>query len=160
MFQNIWVENSMERGRASVKEEAWVTLLAPSAVFYLDLFKFPFRERYLSVCLKAASSCSISITMVLCFCETSQEQWRSDDSFTALNCNLNAETSSVSINLQWALRTSHLEKVSQELFPSTFRKWVLALYPFHSYLTVRFAVKQEAWALLNEFHTVQYLASM
>lgn len=69
----------------------------------------------------------------------------------------------VPISLQWPLRTSHLEKVSQELLSqhlgSEFWLFILlAFYPFS--LVVRFAVKQNAWALLDDFHTPQCLASV
>lgn len=53
----------METGYAVVKVEVQVILLGPSEIFYLDLFLFLISKRgeYLSVYLKATSSCRIAV---------------------------------------------------------------------------------------------------
>lgn len=53
----------METGYAVVKAEVQVILLGPSEIFYLDLFLFLISKRgeYLSVYLKATSSCRIAV---------------------------------------------------------------------------------------------------
>lgn len=83
MFQeNIWVGNFRETGFAVVKGEASVTLPGPGAAVYLDVFMFPF-QREPSFCVFEGSfllqNCCL-IATVLCFCEISPWQFRSNES--------------------------------------------------------------------------------
>lgn len=56
------MENSIETGYAVVKVEVQVILLGPSEIYLgLLLFLFSKRGEYLSVYLKATSSCRIAV---------------------------------------------------------------------------------------------------
>lgn len=69
--------------------------------------------------------------MVLCFCEISQWQFKSNESFmVTFNLVEIPEHLSSSINPQWTLRTSRLEDMSENLCTQVLREMSFGFLPY------------------------------